>query len=66
VQAQRSGRGQLTVTVTEAGLDAFVLTLAAQQIAIRRLALLVSPLESMFFALSEGDADGQAGPDVDG
>jgi ABC-2 type transport system ATP-binding protein len=66
VQAQRSERGQLTVTVTEAGLDAFVLTLASQQIAVRRLALLVSPLESMFFALSEGEADGQAGPDVDG
>jgi ABC-2 type transport system ATP-binding protein len=66
VQAQRSGREQLTVTVTEAGLDAFVLTLASQQIAVRRLALLVSPLESMFFALSEGEAASQAGLDVHG
>jgi ABC-2 type transport system ATP-binding protein len=66
VRAQRSERGQLTVTVTESGLDAFVLTLAAQQIAVRRLALLVSPLESMFFALSEGETASEAGLDVDG
>jgi ABC-2 type transport system ATP-binding protein len=66
VQAQHSGRGQLTVTVTEPGLDAFVLTLASQQISVRRLALLVSPLESMFFALSENDAADQVATDVDG
>ena len=53
VQAQPSERGQLAVTVTESGLDDFVLALASQQIAVRRLAVLVSPLESMFFALSE-------------
>ena len=53
VSAQRAERGQLVVTVAEAGLDAFVLALASQQIAVRRLALIVSALESMFFALSD-------------
>ena len=64
VSARRSERGQLVVTATEAGLDAFVLALAAEQIAVRRLALIVSALESMFFALSEGLPAGQGGRDV--
>jgi ABC-2 type transport system ATP-binding protein len=39
-------------------LDALVLALGDARVAIRRLELLVSPLESMFFALTSGDAPG--------
>jgi ABC-2 type transport system ATP-binding protein len=53
VRVERSARGTLTVSVAERELDGFVLALAAVAIAVRRLELLVSPLESMFFALSE-------------
>jgi ABC-2 type transport system ATP-binding protein len=53
VRASRSARGTLTVAVAEDALDGFVLALAAERIAVRRLELVVSPLESMFFALSE-------------
>lgn len=54
VRAGRAPGGRLTIAVdSDAGLDAFVLTLADARIAVRRLEVLVSPLESMFFALSE-------------
>jgi ABC-2 type transport system ATP-binding protein len=53
VRAGRSPRGTLTVQVAEPELDGFVLALSAEAIAVRRLELLASPLESMFFALSE-------------
>src|SRR5205807_248973 len=43
------------LTVSEGALDGYALALGAAGIAIRRLELLVSPLESMFFALT-GDA----------
>jgi ABC-2 type transport system ATP-binding protein len=43
----------LTVAVAETELDGFVLALADAGVAVRRLALVASPLESMFFALSE-------------
>ena len=52
--AGRSARGRLTISVAEERLDGFVLALGAAGVAVRRLELLVSPLESMFFALSEG------------
>ncbi len=55
VRAGRSPRGQLAVGVHEGSLDALVLALGDARVAVRRLELLVSPLESMFFALS-GDA----------
>ena len=56
VRAGRSPRGQLAVSVREGNLDALVLALGDARVAVRRLELLVSPLESMFFALS-GDAN---------
>ena len=52
VRAGRSPRGQLTIAVGQSRLDPFVLALADARVAVRRLELLVSPLESMFFALS--------------
>ena len=54
----------LTVAVAEDGLDGFVLALAAERIAVRRLELVVSPLESMFFALSEDREFEDLAPDV--
>jgi ABC-2 type transport system ATP-binding protein len=54
VEAARSPRGTLAVSVDERKLDRFVLALAAESVAVRRLELLASPLETMFFALSEG------------
>ena len=53
VRAARSARGTLTVVISERELDGFMLALAAETVAVRRLELLASPLESMFFALSE-------------
>ena len=58
VRAGRSPRGQLAVSVREGNLDALVLALGDARVAVRRLELLVSPLESMFFALS-GDANNE-------
>jgi ABC-2 type transport system ATP-binding protein len=52
VRAGRSPRGQLTIAVQEGSLDRLVLALGDARVAVRRLELLVSPLESMFFALS--------------
>ena len=43
-------------------LDALVLALGDARVIIRRLELLVSPLESMFFALTTGDSPGQPDP----
>jgi ABC-2 type transport system ATP-binding protein len=42
----------LALTAGERDLDAFVLALARADVAVRRLELLTSPLESMFFALT--------------
>ncbi len=55
----RPGRlenGGLAITVESGSLDSYVLTLGRAGVAVRRLELVVSPLESMFFALT-GDAD---------
>jgi ABC-2 type transport system ATP-binding protein len=52
VRAGRSPRGQLTIAVQAGRLDGLVLALGDARVAVRRLELLVSPLESMFFALS--------------
>jgi ABC-2 type transport system ATP-binding protein len=54
VAATASGGNELMVEIEAADLDPFVLEVAAAGIAIRRLELLVSPLESMFFSLTEG------------
>ncbi len=63
VRAARSARGTLTVAIAEPDLDGFILALAAEAVAVRRLELLASPLESMFFALSEDRPVGELAPD---
>jgi ABC-2 type transport system ATP-binding protein len=52
--------GGLTVSAETGTLDAFVIALGHAGVAVRRLELLMSPLESMFFALTgeRGEADG--------
>jgi ABC-2 type transport system ATP-binding protein len=55
VRARRSRTGELDVEIHEQDLDSFVLALGLKRVAVRRLELRVSPLESMFFALT-GDA----------
>jgi ABC-2 type transport system ATP-binding protein len=44
--------GTLTIAATEGSLDPYVLALGDQGVAVRRLELLVSPLEAMFFGLT--------------
>ena len=56
VRAGRSPRGEVAVAIREGGLDALVLALGDARVAVRRLELLVSPLESMFFALTSDDS----------
>src|SRR5579875_2537724 len=55
LRAQRSPRGGMTLTARTDVLDRYVLALGEARIAIRRLELRVSPLESMFFALTSDD-----------
>ncbi|MGO9753438.1 MAG: ABC transporter ATP-binding protein [Solirubrobacteraceae bacterium] len=62
VHAERSPRGDLGVTVDEGCLDSFVLTLGDARVSVRRLELLVSPLESMFFALTGNEQVDQLAP----
>ncbi len=56
VSAAASEGGYLTLEVAEGRLDAYALALGQAGIAIRRLELLMSPLEAMFFDLA-GDRD---------
>jgi ABC-2 type transport system ATP-binding protein len=48
-------RGELALTAHPDSLDRYVVALGQAGVAIRRLELLVSPLESMFFALTTDD-----------
>ena len=48
----RSETGELRAAVRTGALDPYVLELGHAEVAIRRLELLISPLESMFFALT--------------
>ncbi|MBS1882363.1 MAG: ABC transporter ATP-binding protein [Actinobacteria bacterium] len=52
VRAGRSRRGGLALAVEAEALDGFVLALGDARVAVRRLDLLASPLETMFFALT--------------
>jgi ABC-2 type transport system ATP-binding protein len=52
VTAGRSPKGELTISVQDGCLDPLVLALGDARVAVRRLELLVSPLGSMFFALT--------------
>jgi ABC-2 type transport system ATP-binding protein len=51
LRAQLSARGGIVLTARPGVLDGYVLALGDARIAVRRLELRVSPLESMFFAL---------------
>jgi ABC-2 type transport system ATP-binding protein len=53
VSAEAAPRGGLSVMARPEALDGLVAELAGAQVLIRRLEWLVSPLESMFFALTE-------------
>jgi ABC-2 type transport system ATP-binding protein len=55
VRAGRSRRGELALSVREGCLDELVFALGDARVAIRRLEALVSPLETMFFALTSSD-----------
>jgi ABC-2 type transport system ATP-binding protein len=55
VRAGRARRGGLALAVEGDRLDAFVLALGDARIAVRRLDLLASPLETMFFTLTAED-----------
>jgi ABC-2 type transport system ATP-binding protein len=52
VRAQRTARSALVLAAQPDDLDAFVFALGDARVPVRRLELLVSPLESMFFALT--------------
>jgi ABC-2 type transport system ATP-binding protein len=56
VRATASRRGGLALAVDQDALDPYVLALGAAGVAVRRLELLASPVESMFFALT-GDSE---------
>ncbi len=62
VRAGRSPRGDLHIAVDEGALDSFVLALGDARVVVRRLELLVSPLESMFFALTSDQFVEQLAP----
>jgi ABC-2 type transport system ATP-binding protein len=53
VQVELSPGDALTVKAPAGAMDPFVLRLAQSGVAVRRLELTVSPLESMFFTLTE-------------
>ncbi len=53
VAALASEHGHLELSVAEGALDSFVLALGSQGVAVRRLELLASPVESMFFSLTD-------------
>jgi ABC-2 type transport system ATP-binding protein len=62
IRASRARPGELEIEIAEQELDSFVLTLGRDGVAVRRLELRLSPLESMFFSLT-GDAELQT-PEV--
>jgi ABC-2 type transport system ATP-binding protein len=53
VRAERLGGGGLTLEVEDRTLDPYVLALGRAGVAVRRLELQVSALESMFFVLTD-------------
>jgi ABC-2 type transport system ATP-binding protein len=60
--AMPAPNGGLSLTIDDEGLDAYMLALGRADVAVRRLELVVSPLESMFFALTAepaGAPDGE-------
>jgi ABC-2 type transport system ATP-binding protein len=68
VSAEASSEGGLSIRVDEGALDQLVLALGRSGVAVRRLELIASPLESMFFALTasrEADRSEPAAPPPD-
>jgi ABC-2 type transport system ATP-binding protein len=57
VGAMPAPNGGVSLTADDASIDGYVVALGQAGIAIRRLELLVSPLESMFFALTGEPSD---------
>jgi ABC-2 type transport system ATP-binding protein len=64
ISATRMPTGELRLAARTGSLDAYVLELGQAGVAVRRLELLVSPLESMFFALTSDPEAGTAAPEV--
>ena len=62
--AMPAPNGGLSLTIDDEGLDAYMLALGHADVAVRRLELVVSPLESMFFALT-GERAGEREADAD-
>jgi ABC-2 type transport system ATP-binding protein len=62
VHAGADPNGGLSVTVDGQQLDSYVLALGQAGVAVRRLELVVSPLEAMFFALTGEDERVQSDP----
>ncbi len=52
--------GGIRLTVAEEALDGYTVALGAAGVGVRRLELLVSPLETMFFSLTMDDASAEA------
>jgi ABC-2 type transport system ATP-binding protein len=67
VRARPASTGGLEITVEPGSLDPFVFALGDARVAVRRLDMLVSPLESMFFSLtseSPTETDSSEPPEV--
>jgi ABC-2 type transport system ATP-binding protein len=62
VRVGRAPRGGLTIAVERDRIDGYVIALGRAGIAIRRLELVVSPLESMFFALTTDESVSELEP----
>jgi ABC-2 type transport system ATP-binding protein len=60
VTATEAGDGGLALEAVQASLDAYTVALGEAGVGVRRLELLVSPLESMFFALTGGPEEPDA------
>ena len=56
VTVAASGQDAVVLSAEETALDRFVLSLAGSGIAVRRLELVVSPLEAMYFALTNAES----------
>jgi ABC-2 type transport system ATP-binding protein len=64
VQAGSSTAGGLAITAAQGDLDRYVVALGRAGVAVRRLELIISPLESMFFALTAEEVAATHGGDT--
>ena len=62
VHAGRTRDGALAIAAAEDSLDSFVVALVEAGVAVRRLDQLISPLESMFFALTSDEVTPEIEP----